>query len=96
VRGDLRRLHRVPLVHAFPAQVFMATRDRSPSGARSARCDPAEERVPARIIGGVFVAETISVILQRSVFKYRRRRYGLEYAQQHRVFLRAPLHHHSR
>jgi phospho-N-acetylmuramoyl-pentapeptide-transferase len=46
------------------------------------------------IIGGVFVAETLSVILQRSVFKYRRRRYGLEYAQQHRVFRRAPVHHH--
>jgi len=34
------------------------------------------------------------VILQRNVFKYRRRRHGVQYAQQHRVFLRAPLHHH--
>jgi len=34
------------------------------------------------------------VIIQRTVFKYRRRRYGLEYARQNRVFLRAPLHHH--
>ena len=33
-------------------------------------------------IGGVFVAEMMSVIIQRFVFKYRRkRRYGLEYAQ---------------
>jgi phospho-N-acetylmuramoyl-pentapeptide-transferase len=46
------------------------------------------------LIGGVFVAETASVLIQRTVFKYRRRKYGLEYAQQHRVFLRAPLHHH--
>jgi phospho-N-acetylmuramoyl-pentapeptide-transferase len=46
------------------------------------------------IVGFVFVAETVSVILQRGVFKYRRRRYGLEYAQTHRVFKRAPLHHH--
>jgi phospho-N-acetylmuramoyl-pentapeptide-transferase len=46
------------------------------------------------LIGGVFVAETLSVILQRVVFKYRKRRYGVEYARQHRVFLRAPLHHH--
>jgi phospho-N-acetylmuramoyl-pentapeptide-transferase len=46
------------------------------------------------LIGGVFVAETASVILQRGVFKYRRRRYGLEYAQKNRVFRRAPLHHH--
>ena len=36
----------------------------------------------------------LSVILQRYVFKYRRARYGLEYAQAHRVFRRAPLHHH--
>ena len=45
-------------------------------------------------VGGVFVAETTSVLLQRLVFKYRRKRHGLAYAQQHRVFLRAPLHHH--
>jgi phospho-N-acetylmuramoyl-pentapeptide-transferase len=46
------------------------------------------------IIGAVFVAETLSVILQRTAFKVRRRRYGLEYAQRNRLFLRAPLHHH--
>jgi phospho-N-acetylmuramoyl-pentapeptide-transferase len=46
------------------------------------------------IVGGVFVAETASVVIQRVVFKYRRRKYGLEYAQAHRVFLRAPIHHH--
>jgi phospho-N-acetylmuramoyl-pentapeptide-transferase len=46
------------------------------------------------LIGGVFVAETASVLIQRTVFKYRKRKYGLEYAQQHRAFLRAPLHHH--
>ncbi|MFM8781664.1 MAG: hypothetical protein ACKOFO_09400, partial [Gemmatimonadota bacterium] len=27
-------------------------------------------------------------------FKWRRRRHGLAYAQAHRVFRRAPLHHH--
>ena len=46
------------------------------------------------LIGGVFVAETLSVLVQRTVFKYRRRRYGLEHAKANRVFLRAPLHHH--
>jgi phospho-N-acetylmuramoyl-pentapeptide-transferase len=46
------------------------------------------------IVGAVFVAETVSVILQRTVFKYRKKRFGLEYAQRHRVFKRAPLHHH--
>jgi phospho-N-acetylmuramoyl-pentapeptide-transferase len=46
------------------------------------------------IIGGVFVAETASVILQRYVFKYRRMRHGLEFAKANRLFLRAPIHHH--
>ena len=46
------------------------------------------------LIGGVFVVESVSVIVQRSVFKYRKMRHGLEYAQAHRVFKRAPIHHH--
>jgi phospho-N-acetylmuramoyl-pentapeptide-transferase len=46
------------------------------------------------IVGAVFVAETVSVILQRTVFKYRKKRFGLEFAQKNRVFKRAPLHHH--
>jgi len=45
-------------------------------------------------VGAVFVAEMMSVILQRFVFKYRKKRHSLEYAQAHRVFRRAPLHHH--
>ena len=32
-------------------------------------------------VGAVFVAEMMSVILQRYVFKYRKRRHGLEYAR---------------
>ena len=45
-------------------------------------------------VGAIFAAETVSVLLQRFVFKYRKRRHGLEYAKANRVFLRAPLHHH--
>ena len=33
-------------------------------------------------------------MLQRRVFKYRLWRYGRPYAEQHRVFRMAPLHHH--
>ena len=40
--------------------------------------------------GGVFVAETLSVIIQVSWFKYTKKKYG----QGRRVFLMAPLHHH--
>jgi phospho-N-acetylmuramoyl-pentapeptide-transferase len=42
------------------------------------------------IMGGVFVAETLSVIIQVSWFKYTKKKYG----QGRRVFLMAPLHHH--
>jgi phospho-N-acetylmuramoyl-pentapeptide-transferase len=42
------------------------------------------------IAGGVFVAEAGSVLIQRSWFKYTKRRYGTG----RRVFLMAPLHHH--
>ena len=46
------------------------------------------------MVGGVFVVETLSVIIQRTTFKWRKARYGIEYARAHRVFRRAPLHHH--
>ncbi|MDP3774705.1 MAG: phospho-N-acetylmuramoyl-pentapeptide-transferase [Gemmatimonadales bacterium] len=46
------------------------------------------------LVGGVFAAETLSVMIQRRVFKYRLRRHGRPYAEQHRVFRMAPLHHH--
>ena len=42
------------------------------------------------IAGGVFVAETVSVMLQTAWFKYTRHRTGTG----QRVFLMAPLHHH--
>ena len=81
--------------NAAPAQVFMGdTGSLALGGALGAVSILLKSEFLLLIIGGVFVAETVSVILQRTVFKYRRRRYGLEYAQAHRVFLRAPLHHH--
>jgi phospho-N-acetylmuramoyl-pentapeptide-transferase len=39
---------------------------------------------------GIFVAETLSVTLQVSYFKYTKRKYG----QGQRIFLMSPLHHH--
>lgn len=81
--------------NAYPAQVFMGdTGSLALGGAVGAIAILLKSEFLLVFIGGVFVAETFSVILQRFVFKYRRRRYGLEYAQKNRVFLRAPLHHH--
>ncbi len=81
--------------NAHPAQVFMGdTGSLALGGALGAIPILLKSEFLLPIVGAVFVAETVSVILQRSVFKYRRNKYGLEYAQQHRVFRRAPLHHH--
>ena len=42
------------------------------------------------LVGGIFVIEALSVILQVSYFKYSRRRFG----EGRRIFLMSPLHHH--
>jgi phospho-N-acetylmuramoyl-pentapeptide-transferase len=81
--------------NAHPAQVFMGdTGSLALGGALGAVAILLKSEFLLVFVAGVFVAEMLSVILQRIVFKIRRRRHGLEYAQQHRVFLRAPLHHH--
>jgi len=81
--------------NAHPAQVFMGdTGSLALGGAVGAIAILLKSEFLLLFVGAVFFAETMSVILQRTVFKYRRRRFGLEYAQKHRVFLRAPLHHH--
>lgn len=81
--------------NAHPAQVFMGdTGALALGGAVGAIAILLKSEFLLLIVGFVFFAETVSVILQRGVFKYRRNRFGLEYAQKHRVFKRAPLHHH--
>lgn len=81
--------------NAHPAQVFMGdTGSLALGGALGAIAILLKSEFLLLIVGAVFVAETLSVIIQRTAFKYRKRRFGLEYAQKNRVFLRAPLHHH--
>ena len=81
--------------NTYPAQVFMGdTGSLALGGAIGAVAILLKSEFLLIPIGIVFFAEMMSVVLQRFVFKYRKRRFGLEYAQQHRVFLRAPLHHH--
>jgi phospho-N-acetylmuramoyl-pentapeptide-transferase len=81
--------------NAKPAQVFMGdTGALALGGALGAVAILLKSEFLLLLIGGVFVAETLSVILQRTVFKYRKARHGVEYARRHRVFRRAPLHHH--
>jgi len=81
--------------NANPAQVFMGdTGSLALGGALGAIAILLKSEFVLLIVGGVFVVEMASVIVQRFVFKYRKHRYGLEYASSHRVLRRAPLHHH--
>lgn len=81
--------------NAHPAQVFMGdTGSLALGGALGTVAILLKSEFLLLIVGAVFVAETLSVIIQRTAFKYRKQRYGVEYAQQHRVFKRAPIHHH--
>ncbi len=81
--------------NAHPAKVFMGdTGSLAIGGALGTVAILIKAEFLLAIIGGVFVAEALSVLIQTSVFRVRRRRHGLEYAQQHRVFRMAPLHHH--
>lgn len=81
--------------NTHPAQVFMGdTGSLALGGALGVIAILLKSEFVLLIVGGVFVAEMVSVILQRVVFKVHRKRKGLEYAQAHRVFRLAPLHHH--
>lgn len=81
--------------NTHPAQVFMGdTGALALGGALGAVAVLLKSEFLLLFVGGVFAAETVSVIVQRTVFKFRRRRHGVEFARQHRVFRRAPLHHH--
>jgi len=81
--------------NSYPADVFMGdTGSLAVGGALGTVAILLKSEFLLLLVGGVFVAETVSVILQTGMFKYRKRRYGVEYAREHRVFRMAPLHHH--
>jgi len=46
------------------------------------------------IVAIIILAEAVSVVLQIGHFKLNKRIRGWDYADKHRLFLRAPLHHH--
>ena len=81
--------------NTYPARVFMGdTGALALGGALGAVAILLKSEFVLAFVGAVFVAEMMSVILQRYVFKYRLKRYGRPYAEANRVFRRAPLHHH--
>jgi phospho-N-acetylmuramoyl-pentapeptide-transferase len=74
-----------------PAQVFMGdTGSLALGGLIGYVAIVIRQELVLVIVGGIFVIEAVSVLIQVSYFKYTRRRYG----EGRRVFLMAPLHHH--
>ena len=77
--------------NAYPAEVFMGDVGALSLGAAlGAVAVIARQEIVLFIMGGVFVAETVSIMIQVSYFKYTKWRYGAG----RRIFLMAPLHHH--
>jgi phospho-N-acetylmuramoyl-pentapeptide-transferase len=81
--------------NAHPAQVFMGdTGSLAIGGALGTVAIVLKAEFLLLIAGGVFVAEAVSVMLQVWVYRWHKRRHGKEYADAHKVFRMAPLHHH--
>ncbi|KAF1023209.1 MAG: Phospho-N-acetylmuramoyl-pentapeptide-transferase [Paracidovorax wautersii] len=77
--------------NTHPAQVFMGDVGALALGAALGTVAIiVRQEVVLAIMGGIFVVEALSVMLQVGWFKYTKRRYG----QGRRLFKMAPLHHH--
>jgi phospho-N-acetylmuramoyl-pentapeptide-transferase len=77
--------------NTHPAQVFMGDVGALALGAALGTVAViVRQEIVLAIMGGVFVAEALSVMLQVSWFKYTKKKYG----QGRRILKMAPLHHH--
>ncbi len=77
--------------NTHPAQVFMGDVGAlALGGALGTVAVIVRQEIVLAIIGGIFVVEALSVMLQVSVFKFTKKRFG----QGRRVLKMAPLHHH--
>jgi phospho-N-acetylmuramoyl-pentapeptide-transferase len=77
--------------NAHPADVFMGdTGSLALGGAMGAVAILLKMELILVLVGGVFVLEAVSVMLQVGYFKFTARRYGAG----RRFFEMAPLHHH--
>jgi len=77
--------------NTHPAQVFMGDVGALALGAALGTIAViVRQEIVLAIMGGIFVVEAVSVMLQVTYFKYSKRKYG----QGRRIFKMAPLHHH--
>ena len=81
--------------NAFPAQVFMGdTGSLAIGGIIAVFAIAIRKELLIPILCGIFLVENLSVIMQVYYFKYQKRRHGIEFARENRLFKMAPLHHH--
>jgi phospho-N-acetylmuramoyl-pentapeptide-transferase len=77
--------------NAHPAQVFMGDVGAlALGGALGTIAVIVRQEIVLAIMGGIFVAEAVSVMLQVSYFKYTKKKFG----EGRRLLKMAPLHHH--
>ncbi|MEM7654795.1 MAG: phospho-N-acetylmuramoyl-pentapeptide-transferase [Bacteroidota bacterium] len=77
--------------NSYPAQVFMGdTGSLALGGAIGILSLMVKKELLIPILCGIFFAESVSVILQVSYFRYTKKKYG----EGRRIFKMAPLHHH--
>jgi phospho-N-acetylmuramoyl-pentapeptide-transferase len=77
--------------NTHPAQVFMGDVGAlALGGALGTIAVIVRQEIVLAIMGGIFVAEAISVMVQVSYFKYTKKKYG----EGRRILKMAPLHHH--
>ena len=77
--------------NAYPAKIFMGdTGSLTIGGVIGIYSVLVRKELMLPILCGVFLVESLSVILQVSYFKYTRHRYG----EGRRIFLMTPIHHH--
>jgi phospho-N-acetylmuramoyl-pentapeptide-transferase len=77
--------------NSFPAQVFMGdTGSLTIGGILAVYAIIIRKELLIPILCGIYFAESLSVIIQVSYFKYTKKKFG----EGRRIFLMAPLHHH--
>lgn len=77
--------------NSFPASVFMGdTGSLAIGGIIASMAIVVRKELLIPLLCGIFLVESLSVILQVAYFKYTKRKYG----EGRRIFLMSPLHHH--
>lgn len=81
--------------NSFPAQVFMGdTGSLALGGIIAVFAIAIRKELLIPILCGIFLVENLSVMMQVGYFKWMKKKHGIEFARENRLFKMAPLHHH--